>query len=301
LKEAFFLARCSASCLKKAEFQNLIWRLQPIDGILYRLLMYSTTKIKQLMRQIIALFVLTLGSISVFAQEDLNYQQPSAPIMALADYEMPPQVRMDTKKEYMVLLSRNTYKTLDDLNQEEMRLGGLRVNPITCISSVMTYNSNLKVRRIMDVSAEPTQVRGLPQNPKIANLSWSYDDQKAAFTHTTATGVELWVLDIATATATRLTDARLNAAQGAPFAWYTDNSGLLVKMIPADRPALVDAKKELPRGPIVSVAEGKISQNRTYTDLLKNKTDETNFETLLAAELVKISIFRRVFRQTENT
>jgi hypothetical protein len=30
--------RCSASCLKKAEVRDLIWRLQPIDGILYRLL-----------------------------------------------------------------------------------------------------------------------------------------------------------------------------------------------------------------------------------------------------------------------
>jgi hypothetical protein len=29
--------RCSVSWLKKAEVQDLIWRLQPIDGILYRL------------------------------------------------------------------------------------------------------------------------------------------------------------------------------------------------------------------------------------------------------------------------
>jgi dipeptidyl aminopeptidase/acylaminoacyl peptidase len=242
------------------------------------------------MRHLFALIALLFCNFCLSAQEDLNYQQPSAPIMALADYETPPQVRMDTKKEYMLLLSRNTYKTLDDLNQDEMRLGGLRLNPITCISSVMTYSSNIKVRRINDVDAEPTQVRGLPTNPKIAYLSWSYDDRKAAFTHTTATGVELWVLDIATATATRLTEARLNAAQGAPYAWYTDDSGLLVKMIPADRPALIDPKKELPRGPIVSVAEGKTSQNRTYTDLLKNKTDETNFETLVASELVKVDL-----------
>jgi hypothetical protein len=28
----------------------------------------------------------------------------------------------------MILTYRNTYKTLDDLNQDEMRLGGLRIN-----------------------------------------------------------------------------------------------------------------------------------------------------------------------------
>jgi hypothetical protein len=42
---------------------------------------------------------------------------------------------MDTKKEYMLLTYRNTYKSLDDLNQDELRLGGLRINPITNISS----------------------------------------------------------------------------------------------------------------------------------------------------------------------
>jgi hypothetical protein len=39
----------------------------------------------------------------------------------------------------MILTYRNTYKTLDDLNQDEMRLGGLRINPTTNISSTVTY------------------------------------------------------------------------------------------------------------------------------------------------------------------
>jgi hypothetical protein len=29
------------------------------------------------------------------------------------------------QKEYMLLTYRNTYKSLDDLNQDELRLGGL--------------------------------------------------------------------------------------------------------------------------------------------------------------------------------
>jgi dipeptidyl aminopeptidase/acylaminoacyl peptidase len=236
------------------------------------------------------LVIILFACLQLRGQEDLQYMQPSPSILALADYEMAPAVRMDTKKEYMVLLYRNTYKTLDDLNQEEMRLGGLRVNPVTSIGSTMSYATNIKVRRIQDVDAEPVQVKGLPANPKIAFFTWSYNDKKAAFTHTTSTGVELWVLDIASVTATRLTDARVNATQGAPMSWYADDSGLLVKMIPADKPALIDTKKELPRGPVVSMAEGKVSQNRTYQDLLKNKTDEANFETLVASELWKIGL-----------
>jgi len=229
-----------------------------------------------------------LVGLTGFSQEELTYQKPSKEILDLADYERAPSVTMDTKKEYMLLSYRNTYKTLDELNQEEMRLGGLRINPITNISSTVTYINNLKVRKIKDKNE--IQVTGLPQNPKISNISWSPDEKKIAFTHTTATGVELWVLDMASAKATRLTDATVNANMGGPFSWYRDNQNLLVKMLPKNRPALIDSKKDLPKGPTVSTSDGSKSQNRTYQDLLKNKTDETNFETLVTSELYKIDL-----------
>ena len=44
-------------------------------------------------------------------------------------------------------------------------------------------------------------------------------------------------------------------------------------------------KKDLPKGPTVSVSDGSKSQNRTYQDLLKNKTDEVNFDALVTSEL----------------
>ncbi len=229
-----------------------------------------------------------LVGLTGFSQEELTYQKPSKEILDLADYERAPSVTMDTKKEYMLLSYRNTYKTLDELNQEEMRLGGLRINPITNISSTVTYINNLKVRKIKDKNE--IQVTGLPQNPKITNISWSPDEKKIAFTHTTATGVELWVLDITSAKATRLTEATVNANMGSPYSWYRDNQNLLVRMLPKNRPALIDSKKDLPKGPTVSTSDGSKSQNRTYQDLLKNKTDETNFETLVSSELYKIDL-----------
>lgn len=223
-----------------------------------------------------------------FAQENLTYQKPSKEILELADYERAPSVLMDTKKEWMLLTYRNTYKTLDDLNQEEMRLGGLRINPITNISSAVTYINNLKVRKIKEKNE--IQVQGLPQNPKLTNLSWSPDETKVAFSNTTTTGVELWLLDVALAKATKLTEANVNANLGNPFNWFNDGQSILVKMIPKNRPALIDLKKELPKGPIVSNSEGKASQNRTYPDMLKNKTDETNFENLVTTELHKVTL-----------
>ena len=39
------------------------------------------------------------------------------------------------QKDHMLLSYRNTFKTLAELNQSEVRLGGLRINPVTNISS----------------------------------------------------------------------------------------------------------------------------------------------------------------------
>ena len=221
-------------------------------------------------------------------QENLTYQKPPKSILDLADYERAPSVSMDTKKEYMLLSYRNTYKTLDELSQEEMRLGGLRINPVTNISSTTTYISNLKIRKIKGTAE--MQVTGLPDNAKITNISWSPNEQKIAFSNTTATGVELWVLDVAKAQARRLTDATVNSNMGNPFSWFKDGEHILVRMLPKNRPSLIDNKQALPLGPTVSTADGSVSQNRTYQDLLKNKTDETNFETLVTSELYKVNL-----------
>jgi len=223
-----------------------------------------------------------------FAQENLSYQKPSAEILALADYERAPTVSMDSKKEYMLLSYRNTYKTLDDLNQEEMRLGGLRINPVTNISSTVTYINNLKIRKI--AAKFETQVAGLPQNARLTNISWSPDEKKIAFTNTTITGVELWIIDVVTATAKKITFDNLNANLGSPYSWMNDNQTLLVKVLPKNRTALVNEKKDLPKGPTVSVSDGSKSQNRTYQDLLKNKNDEANFDALVTSELYKVSV-----------
>ena len=223
-----------------------------------------------------------------FAQENLTYQKPSKSILDLADYEKAPTVSMDTKKENMLLMYRSTYKTLDDLNQDELRLGGLRINPVTNISSTATYTTNLKVRKIS--AKEEVQVSGLPENPKITNIQWSPNDKKILFSHTTNSGVELWFLDVATAKATKLTEATVNANIGNPFSWFSDNETILVKMLPKNRKPLLDSKKDLPTGPIISNTSGSKSQNRTYPDMLKNQNDEINFENIITSELYKVTL-----------
>lgn len=235
-----------------------------------------------------AMGILAFSPFALFAQEQLNYQQPPPEILALADYERAPSVSMNTAKTYMLLSYRNTYKSLDDLNQDELRLGGLRINPQHQISSTVTYTNNLKIKKIG--GKEEVQVKGLPANAKITNLIWSPDETKIAFTHTGNEGLELWVLDIVSASAQKIATNKLNANTGNPIVWFRDSEQLLIKTIPNNQVQLIDAAKNIPSGPIISVSDGSVSQNRTYQDLLKNTTDEYNFEQITTTELYKANI-----------
>ncbi len=225
---------------------------------------------------------------SANSQENLSYQLPPQSILQLADYQRPPAVTMDSRKTYMLLSYRSTYKSLDDLNQQEVSLAGLRVNPATNISSSMSYISSLKIRKL--TAKDALEFEGMPANMRIANVLWSPDETKVAFTNTTLNGVELWLADLVTAKATKLTNAVLNANVGNPINWFRDSKSLLVRMLPANRNALIDSKKALPAGPIISLSDGSKAQNRTYQDMLKNPTDEANFVTLTTAELYKVQL-----------
>lgn len=240
---------------------------------------------KILKTSLLALLVTT----SMLAQENISFQKPSKEILDLAEYDRAPSIQMDSQKKNILFSYRNTYKTLEDLNLTEMKLGGLRIDPNTNISSTLTYINNLTLR--LEGDEQETQVRNLPQNARIAYVSWSPDESKIAFTNTVSTGVELWVIDIRTATATQLTDATLNANLGNPITWFKDSKSILIKTLLANRPSLIDPTQNLPEGPIVSTAlAGTESQNRTYQDLLKNKADEINFENLTTSELYTVQL-----------
>lgn len=240
------------------------------------------------MKTIIAFFYFFLFALPILAQENLTYQKPPQEILELVDVQRAPSVSMDSKHKHMILMYRNTYKTLADLSEEEMKLGGLRINPKTNISSTVTYVNNVQYKKLKDKN--PVQVKGLPQNAKLANFSWSPDEEKMAFTHTNETGVEIWVLDVASLTAKKLTEANANANLGNPLSWFRDSNSLLVKMLPQNSPQMVKNADAIPSGPTVTVSDGSKAQNRTYQDLLKNKNDETNFEILTTSELYKVTL-----------
>lgn len=240
------------------------------------------------MKKIIFVLFMVASVIATRAQENVKYQKPPKEILELADFKRAPSVITDSKNQQMIFAYRDTYSSLAELSRPEMKLGGLRIDPVTNISSRITYYNNLEYKNINDVRV--SQIEGLPENPRIAFVRFSPDETLLAFTNTTEKGVELWLIDLKTRKARRITDAVLNANLGQPFDWFRDSKALLVKMLPKNRPALINTAETMPEGPIVSMSDGQVSNNRTLQDLLKNKMDEQNFTTLITSELIKVTL-----------
>ncbi len=240
------------------------------------------------MKKLLFTLVALLFISSSFAQINLKYQKPPKEILDLVDVPRAPSVVMNSDGDKMILLYRDSYKDIATLSEKELRLGGLRINPKTNIGSRTTYFNNVKIKGISEKEAQ--QIKGLPDNAKLSNFSWSPDESKMAVTNTVENGVEVWILDIASASVSKLSTPPLNANMGNPLRWFKDGSSLLVKVIPDSRKELINAAEAVPTGPTISTSDGSKAQNRTYQDLLQNPNDVFNFEQLATASLIQLNL-----------
>ena len=237
-----------------------------------------------------SIFFFSLFLLSISSQENIKYQKPPKDILNLVEFDRPPSVVFDDNKNFMLFLFRNNYKSIAELSVKELRLGGLRIDPITNIGSRVTYYNNIKIRPLKDKKSEIIQVKGLPENPKLSNITWSPDQKRIALTNTTKNGVELWLLELEKGSAIKLTEANLNSNIGEVINWFSNSKSMLIKMVSKNRKPLIDMSKTVPDGPTISTNFGQKAQNRTYQDLLKNKSDEYNFEQLTTSVIYKVSI-----------
>lgn len=233
--------------------------------------------------------LLILSITFAFSQENIDYQKPSSEILNLVEYERPPSVVYDSDKNFMLFLYRDNYKSIEDLSQEELRLAGLRINPKTNIGSRITYYNNIKIKNLKNKRSEIEDIIGIPSNPKIANINWSPNQKNIAFTNTSSDGVNLWVLNLESRSLVKLSDLKLNSNIRDVINWLNDNE-ILIKVIPENKKELIDQSNIVPLGPTISSNDGENAQNRTYQDLLKNKTDEFNFEQLVTSDIYKVSL-----------
>ncbi|MBK6379966.1 MAG: S9 family peptidase [Chitinophagaceae bacterium] len=221
---------------------------------------------------------------SIFAQDAIEYQTPPKEIYDLVMAKPTPGVTFDSKGQYMLILERSSMPSVEDLAQPELRIAGLRINPNNFGPSRSAYTTGILIKEMATGKEFP--VAGLPANLKAGNLRWSPNEDKAAFTNTTNTAIDIYVIDIKAHKAAKVNKAAVNLVLGS-IDWV-DNSTLLYTAV--NKPLAMAPKKTLaPRGPVIQQNLGKVAASPTFQDLIKSPFDETQFEFYATTQLVKNS------------
>ena len=220
------------------------------------------------------------------AQDNLPYRTPGAALAAVVDAPVAPTVVLSPDRSQLLLLARPEAPSIAELAQPELKLAGLRINPATNGRSREFVFTGLAFKSL--AGGPERRVTGLPAGARIGDYEWNRDGRHLALTLVHDRGIELWLVEVATAQARRLTDPILNAVFGEPIIWL-DDATLLIRRVPAGRgPA--PAAPRVSGGPVVQESLGRRAPARTYDSLLASPHDEALFDHYGLCELALVGL-----------
>jgi dipeptidyl aminopeptidase/acylaminoacyl peptidase len=221
------------------------------------------------------------------AQTALTYQKAPAAIEELLDAPVTPVAAVSPDRSLLLVQQPQSFPTIAEVAQPRHRLAGIRFNPATNGPSREVSIVKVWLQNIAGGAQRP--IAGFPPALKASHLAWSPDSKHVAFVQKDTAGLQLWVIDVAKASARRMGTFRLNAVLGAPCQWMPDSQSLLCKIVPPARGA-PPSSSDVPTGPNVEENLGKVTPARTYEDLLKTPADETVFAFYATSELALVSL-----------
>jgi dipeptidyl aminopeptidase/acylaminoacyl peptidase len=221
--------------------------------------------------KVIQLFVFLVLPTALFAQG--SYKQPPKQIMDVLSAPAIPGVSVSPVRDRMALLEPLRYPPIADLAQPMLRLAGIRINPNTNAQHRQPYSVSLKLKNISDGKESAV---ALPAGAQIFSPQWSPDGKYIAVGNITPVGVELWIIDTATAKATKAKNVLVNTAFGG-FSWV-DSKTVLATIVPSKREAAPKYQNITPNEPNIQETSGRTGAVQTFQDLLKSPNDENLFE-----------------------
>ncbi len=250
----------------------------------------ESTSQSKLALSTLAAFLLILTT-PLSASTSTAYQEPPQALVDLVNRPLTPQVRLSPDDAWMLLLEQPSLPSINELAEPELRLGGLRFKPQNSGPSRRRPAAGLELLALGDQSVRA--ITGLPDAPRLGDVTWAPDSSHVAFTHTRSDRIELWVVEVATAKARRLTDLALNMTARVDPIWLSDSQSLVCALVPTDRGS-VPQKAAIPSGPTTQENLGGTAPARTFQDLLRNAHDEAVFEHYLTSQLARVDLLGEV-------
>ncbi|WP_157995361.1 S9 family peptidase [Peristeroidobacter soli] len=232
----------------------------------------------------------SLGNVAV---ADDGYRVPPKEAVDILDIAPPPAASVSPDGHWMVVTSLKAMPTIADRSAPMAALGGVRVNVKTNgpydtprYDDHSSYTGTGTSYRLIDLGRGGKKELAVPTE-KLGPPFWSPDSSRFAFLHTTASGIELWVVDVSSGTARALTGPVINAARSidresdAPCSWMS-SAQLLCHLVPANRgeaPVL-----GVPAGPAIQETHGEAAPVWTFTNLLADKHDEQLYDYYMTSQ-----------------
>jgi len=231
---------------------------------------------------LISMSAATLGQTRTQSPTVSRYLMPPKEIVEAFDALPLPTAIVSPSSKVIALTWRRPYPAIADLSQPILRLAGARINPKTNGPQRTAGIYAITLKRIADGSEVKIAV---PPQANLSNVRFSPDGAHLSFLNTKATGIELWVADVASGKARVVSGAdRLNSTGGDPCDWLRDNTTLICELVPAGRgPA--PQEPTVPTGPNVQENTGKAVPAPTFEDMIKTAHDEALFEYYFTSQL----------------
>jgi len=217
-----------------------------------------------------------------------GYKVPPAPIAQIIAAAPTPGVAISGDRRTLAILNREGLPSIAAVSEPILRLGGYRLNPRTNgpVEARTNWNTGLSFK---DVATGKATAVALPAKARFIGPQWSPDGRSLAIALEAPTGLELWIVDVASAKARKLTGPILNAAFGQPYEWLPDSKGLIARAVPAGR-GTAPAASTTPDGPVIQENVGRTAPSRTYQDLLTSPYDAALFEHYFTSQLARVDL-----------
>lgn len=217
--------------------------------------------------------------------QETQYQRPPQIIEKVALAPLAPTRQISSDNQWILQLERSRYRPVSKLAQPEIRLAGMRVNPLNFCRSRMTEYSGASLLSLKD--HRDISIQGLPAQSFILASSFSPNSQQLILAVDEGNGVYLYRVGLETGHAQKISNRKVNLTTYAYIEWL-NNEEFLTILVP-DNLGTPPIKKEVPRGPVIQESTGKAAPARTWQDMLKNPYDEALFTYYFTGQLARIS------------
>lgn len=222
----------------------------------------------------VVFFFSLMAVVTTMIQAQEGYKLPPQNVIDIIDATPEPSVSLSPNRQWMLYIERNAMPGIEDVSRRMLRLGGVRIDPVTNGRFRSSFSKKISVRptegegKLIDV--------GLPENSKISGISWSHTSKHFSVTTVTEDGMQLWAVDVTSPAKPKLLAENINTVI-ADYEWLPSGDAILCHTVPASR-SEEPSKPTTPVGPNIQESSGNETPTRTYQDLLTSPYDEQLFD-----------------------